>query len=137
MKHFIKMSAVIFAVMLVVDGVWLSVMGPRFYKIYLKHLFAESFNYMWALLFYMLYACLVNYFVVQPAMQYDQSVLHTFLQGCFLGLVVYSAYDLTNQATLKNWPIIVTVVDMLWGSILTGSTAALVHAIVQKYHIVL
>jgi len=122
----------IFFLFALVDGAWLTLMGQRFYRHYLGYLFADTFAYSWAILFYMLYAIAVAHFIVVPYATQSQISLSTlFFEGFLFGFVVYSAYDLTNQATIKNWPLIVTVVDMLWGATLTGIVVVLAHKFVK------
>ena len=114
-----------------IDGAWLMGMGQRFYRHHLGYLFADSFQYSWAILFYLLYAAAVTYFIFMPSKLQSFSMTTIFLQGFFFGLVVYSAYDLTNQATIKNWPLIVTIVDMLWGATLTGIVVSLASKFIK------
>lgn len=120
---FLQISRIVkvFLLLMLFDGVWLGLMGPRLYRQYLGYLFADSFAYSWAILFYLLYAAAISYFLIMPSLLYvESSMLKLFCQGFFFGLVVYAAYDLTNQATIKNWPLIITIVDMAWGATLTG-----------------
>jgi len=74
------------------------------------------------LVFYLLYAVGVTFFAVQPGLA-AQSWQGAALHGLAFGLVAYGVYDLTNQATLKHWPLTLTLVDMAWGSFLTGLAA--------------
>lgn len=103
----------------VLDAVWLFSMGGL-YKRWLAHLFSPSVVLMPVILFYLLYAFGIMYFVVNPAIKLSTGTLQIFFSGAFLGLVAYAAYDLTNHATMKAWPLQVTVIDMLWGALLTG-----------------
>jgi len=103
----------------VLDSIWLFSMGGQ-YKAWLAHLFATDINLPPILVFYPLYALAVVYFVVLPAVKGGSSLLTVLFSGALLGLAVYAAYDLTNQATMRDWPLVVTVVDMAWGAILTG-----------------
>ncbi len=129
--NMVRSLQVLFLFMLI-DGVWLFTMGPTFYKKHLGFLFADTFAYSWAILFYVLYAVAVTYFIFIPyKIQTDLSMLHLFGKAFFFGLVVYSAYDLTNQATIKNWPLIVTIVDMLWGATLTGIVVTLAAKLIK------
>ncbi len=114
-------SCKVFLLLMVIDSVWLLSMGQRFYRKWLGHVFADNVQYSWAILFYFLYAIALTYFIITPyAQQPYHSSIRIFLEGFLFGLVAYSAYDLTNQATIKGWPLVVTVVDMLWGATLTG-----------------
>lgn len=105
----------------ILDAIWLFSMGPTFYKKFLGHLTSSSAT-LWLpiVLFYLLYAVGITVFVALPALRANTSYLSVFLFGALLGLVAYGAYDFTNQATLRDWPVIVTVVDLAWGAFLTG-----------------
>jgi uncharacterized membrane protein len=71
-------------------------------------------------LFYIIYAIGITVFVTMPAIQNGMLYLKIFLAGGLFGFVAYGAYDFTNQATLREWPVIVTIVDLAWGAVLTG-----------------
>jgi uncharacterized membrane protein len=105
---------------LAIDVVWLSTMAKRFYAPNIGHLLAESPKFGPAIAFYALYIFGVIFFVVSPALGNGVGLLKVFFSGAILGLVAYGTYDLTNQATLKEWPLLVTVVDLLWGALLTS-----------------
>ena len=111
--------------MLAIDSVWLGTMMNRFYKSRMGHLLGDKVAYAPAVIFYLLYAVGVILLVVQPALKQSTSLLHVFLYGALLGLVGYGTYDLTNQATLKNWPTSLTLVDLTWGALLTGIVSVL------------
>jgi uncharacterized membrane protein len=105
---------------LAIDAVWLSTMAKRFYAPNIGHLLAESPKFGPAIAFYALYIFGVVFFVVSPALGNGAGLFKIFLSGAILGVVAYGTYDLTNQATLKDWPLLVTVVDLFWGALLTG-----------------
>jgi uncharacterized membrane protein len=105
--------------MAVLDGFWLGVVARKFYRRHLGGVMAESPRWLPAVLFYLLYAVGVWYFVVDPAVQVADPE-QAAVRGAFFGLLAYGTYDLTNMATLKNWPLIVTVVDMAWGAVMTA-----------------
>jgi uncharacterized membrane protein len=84
-------------------------------------------------MFYVIYIVAISIFVVLPALQGNFSVGKVFLLGAFLGLTAYATYDLTNQATLKNWPTIVTIIDLIWGAMLTGTVSALTFLITRHF----
>lgn len=125
MKSFLISYATAFFSMLAIDAVWLSVMSKRFYTPYLGHLLADAPRFVPAGIFYVLYIFGIVFFVVSPALENGASLLKVFLSGALLGLFAYATYDLTNQATLKSWPTIVTLVDLVWGTLLTGTIAVL------------
>lgn len=107
----------------IVDGVWLMLMSKSFYQKHLGSLMGEV-QWLPVLLFYPLYVAGVTALVVLPALRAGNSIGHVFVMGALFGLVAYATYDLTNQATIRDWPVIVTVVDLLWGTALTGIVSA-------------
>jgi uncharacterized membrane protein len=109
--------------MLPPDAAWLAVMGRAFYAPRIGHLMADSPSLLPAAFFYLLYALGLSVFVVVPAVRGRTPLPKVFALGALLGLVAYGTYDLTNQATLWNWPIVVTLVDLAWGGCLTGAVA--------------
>jgi uncharacterized membrane protein len=120
-----KMLAVYAATLVVftgVDFVWLGRMGDSFYRPAMGGLAMEGFRLGPAIVFYLLYALGIVFFAVSPALA-SQSWKMAAAYGLALGLVGYGVYDLTNQATLKNWPLSLTLVDMAWGCFLTGLSA--------------
>ena len=110
-------------VFLALDAVWLGAVAKGFYKRHLGHLMTPDINWAAALLFYLLYIAAILVFVTVPAAR-SGSPARAVLLGAFLGLVAYATYDLTNLATLKDWPVIVTVVDLIWGATLTSAVSA-------------
>jgi uncharacterized membrane protein len=126
--EFIKIYITAFLSFLAIDAVWLGVIAPRFYRKYIGHLMAENANLFAAGLFYVLFIAGLTMFVIQPAIK-EASWLVALTRGAFFGLVTYATFDLTNQAVLKNWPWTVTLVDMLWGTVLAASVALTSYAI--------
>ena len=106
--------------MLAIDGIWLATMSKRFYAAHLGSLMKASPKLAPAGIFYLLYALGITLLVAVPAVNDGTALLKVFAYGALLGLVAYGTYDLTNQATLKVWPVVVTVVDLVWGALLTG-----------------
>lgn len=111
-------------IFLVLDSLWLGYIAPGFYRTQIGHLMADRPNLIAALLFYILYIAALVHFVVEPAVTHSNIKL-AFWSGAFFGLVAYATYDLTNLATLRDWPVLLTVVDLVWGTILTGTTSML------------
>ncbi|KUG23004.1 hypothetical protein ASZ90_007221 [hydrocarbon metagenome] len=110
-------------VFFVIDMLWIGVLAKDFYRNNLGHLFRENINWAAALIFYFLYIIGILIFATLPAME-KQSLGRAVLLGALFGFFAYATYDLTNFATLKDWPLKVTVVDMIWGMVLTASVAA-------------
>jgi len=105
-----------------VDLVWLGVVANTFYPRHLGHLLSAQVQWVPAILFYLLFIAGIVFFAVRPALEAGRA-RRALVNGAFLGLVAYATYDLTNQATMRDWPVIVTVVDLVWGTVLTGSVA--------------
>jgi uncharacterized membrane protein len=118
--------------MLVIDGVWLSVMFKPFYGRNIGHLLADSLSFSAAFLFYILYGIGINVFVVLPALRNGASLSEIIYFGFLFGVVTYATYDLTNQATLRDWPWVVTVVDIIWGGVLVASVS-LISTLATRY----
>lgn len=110
-------------VLLALDSVWLTTMAPILYRPNLGDTLQDPFRLVPAILFYLIYLFGILYFAVLPSLD-SGKVSTAFIRGALLGLVCYGTYDLTNQATLKVWPTIVTVVDMAWGVTITAATSA-------------
>jgi uncharacterized membrane protein len=119
----LKLYVITLIVFLGIDSFWLGLVAPQFYRSQIGHLMAERANLPAAGLFYLLFVGALVYFVVEPGFRIG-TIRGALLRGGLFGLVTYATYDLTNLATLRDWPLLVTVVDMLWGTALTAATAA-------------
>lgn len=106
------------------DFVWLTLVAQSFYRQQLGHLLSDHFLLLPGIFFYLLYCVGLFVFVIQPSLK-GAPLLEVFLRGCFFGLLCYATYDLTNQATLRDWPIVVTVVDIAWGATVAGVVSTL------------
>lgn len=102
-----------------IDSLWLGLVAPSFYRSQIGFIMAENPNFFAAGIFYLLFVFGMVIFVVEPAMK-NESMVQNVMKGALFGLVTYATYDLTNFATLANWPLLVTVVDMLWGIVLSA-----------------
>jgi uncharacterized membrane protein len=111
-----------------IDLVWLGVVAKTFYQQQIGHLMSPEVNWAAALLFYAVYVGGIVVFAVKPAFE-DGGAIRALTYGAALGFVAYATYDLTNQATMKDWPALVTVIDLAWGTVLTASVAFL------SYHV--
>lgn len=136
MKFFIFSFIAVIVSMILIDGVWLAVMASRFYIPNVGHLFKEAMELWPAVTFYIIYAVALSIFVVLPALKNNTGYIELFLLGLLFGMVTYGTYDLTNQVTLKNWPWIVTVVDIAWGSTLAG-IVSLISTFLTRHFFVL
>ena len=105
---------------LAIDSIWLGVVARNLYKNQLGSLLAENPNWFAAIAFYLLFVVGVVVFAIAPAISAG-SPWKALALGSLLGLVTYATYDLTNHATLKNWPLIITLVDLAWGTFFTAT----------------
>jgi uncharacterized membrane protein len=119
------------AVMAVLDGLWLGLVARSFYRQHLGFLMAESPNWIAAGAFYVIYAIGVTVFATAPGVE-EGSALAAAWRGALFGFVAYATYDLTNMATLRGWPTIVTIVDMAWGTALSAAVAGLAAFLVLQ-----
>lgn len=111
---------------LVIDYIWLKYIALSFYREQIGHLMLDKPNLGIALLFYLFYVVGVVVLAVNPALEKGQWTT-AVLYGGLLGFVAYGTYDITNLATLKSWPPIVAIVDIIWGTVLTASVAAIAY----------
>jgi len=124
MMYYLKLYAATFVGFLAIDIVWLAFVARSFYKSQLGFLLSDQPNWWAAIVFYLLFIAGLLVFVIAPAVEAG-SLRKALLLGAFFGLVTYATYDLTNHATIKNWPWIVTLVDMTWGTILATMVSCL------------
>jgi uncharacterized membrane protein len=120
------------AIFFAVDFVWLGLMAKSFYRDHIGHLMADHVNMTAAVGFYLLYIVGIVVFAVLPALQSD-SWKTALVLGGLLGLIAYGTYDMTNLATLRDWPVAVAVVDMAWGTALTAASATAGYFICRMF----
>ncbi len=106
----------------IADLLWLGVVARTFYRDSLGPLMANPFDLKAAAAFYLIFPIGIVIFAVAPALA-AVSASQALLMGALFGFFCYATYDLTNLATLKNWPLKMSLVDMVWGAVLTGATA--------------
>ncbi|MDH4196363.1 MAG: DUF2177 family protein [Candidatus Aminicenantes bacterium] len=123
-KQALVLYAITLAVFFLIDMVWLGVVAKGFYRRHLGVLLSPKVNWPAAILFYLIFIVGLLVFAVRPALLRG-APLEALGLGAFLGLVSYATYDLSNLATIKDWPLIVTVVDLVWGTVLGGSVSFL------------
>ena len=124
MKTNLLIYGIALLLLIIIDGIWLNFVIRNFVTHSIGHLMKERVDILPALFFYPLYALGIIILVILPAINGEFSLWKVFLMGSLLGLVAYGAYDLTNAATLKDWPLSMTVLDMAWGTLLTGAVSA-------------
>ena len=128
---FIKLFFIALPVFFVIDIIWLVFVAKKFYQEQIGFLMKPDVNWTAAIIFYLIFIAGLILFVISPALE-KQSWVHAILFGALFGLITYATYDLTNLATLKDWPVLVTVVDLIWGTFLAASVSVITYLIASK-----
>jgi uncharacterized membrane protein len=119
-------------VFLAVDAVWLTLAPQRLYRPLMGDMLVENFRLVPAVLFYLIYIAGIVVFAISPALATERWTTATGY-GALLGFFAYATYDLTNQATLRNWPVPVTIADLCWGTLLTAFAATMGFLITRAF----
>ena len=122
MIYNLKLYFILLAAFFAIDMVWLGLVARPFYQKHLGFLLAPSTNWLAAIIFYLLFILGLLVFVVLPGLA-DGSFKTTLVRAALFGLITYATYDLTNLATLKDWPLLLSMVDMIWGVVLSVSVS--------------
>lgn len=128
---FIKLYLITLPIFFGIDMIWLGFVAKNFYSKHLGYLMAQTPNWTAALIFYLLFIGGLVFFVIAPALE-KNSWQYALGTGVLFGLMTYATYDLTNLATVKNWPFIVTVVDLVWGMALSASVSVVSYFLAKK-----
>jgi uncharacterized membrane protein len=127
-----KLYMIALPVFFAIDMVWLGLVARNFYQREIGFLMKTDVNWTAAMVFYLLFILGLVIFVIQPAV--EKNIWHNAIVfGALFGLMTYATYDLTNLATLKGWPILVTVVDLIWGMTLSASVATISFFIAKRF----
>ncbi|MCO7180279.1 DUF2177 family protein [Lactococcus formosensis] len=130
MFQFLKLFLINAVIFLILDSLWLIFANKKFYQPYIGHLMGQT-KLLPAIIFYFIYVAALVFFVLVPG-QEKESLSYVLLAGVFFGVVCYATYDLTNLATLSDWPLKITIVDIIWGSFVTSLSATLTYIIAAK-----
>ena len=130
---FLKLYVLTIPVFFLVDIVWLGFVAKNFYRHNLKRFLADEVNWIAAICFYLIYIVGILFFATLPALQ-TGGLKRAFCLGAAYGFFTYATYDLTNMATLKNWPLNVVIVDIFWGTALCAIVASFSFLIGFKLH---
>jgi uncharacterized membrane protein len=131
MFYYLKLYIATLIVFFAIDLFWIGIVARTFYRKQIGFLLAPSPNWTAAIIFYLLFILGLLYFVVVPGLN-ENSFKITFLRAALFGLITYSTYDLTNLATVKDWPLLITAVDMIWGTVLSVAVS-LVSFMIGKW----
>jgi len=119
----------------VIDMVWLLAIARNFYREQLGDLFTKQIIWPAAIVFYLLFVAGIVLFAVSLAIE-KNSLLIALFYGALFGLISYATYDLTNLATIKNWPLTMTIVDLTWGTILSSVVATSTYLLIKWFSLV-
>lgn len=113
-----------------IDMLWLGLIARNLYRKYLGSFLSDTVNWTAAIIFYLLFIVGIFYFAILPAIE-KNSLAKAVLSGALFGFFTYATYDLTNLATLKNWPLPIVFIDMAWGAVLTALVSTAGYYIVK------
>lgn len=125
---FIEIFLIALFVFFIIDIIWLGFVAKKLYDKQIGQLLKPKYNWTAAIIFYVIFVTGLVFFVIEPAIKKD-SWEDALLLGAFFGFVCYATYDLTNLAVKKNWPLFITVVDLIWGTVLAASVSILTYLI--------
>jgi uncharacterized membrane protein len=128
---FIKLYAIALPVFFVIDMLWLGFVATNFYRNQIGFLMRDELNWVAAIIFYLLFIVGLVIFVIAPAFE-KKSWTDALLFGALFGLITYATYDLSNLATIKDWPLLVTIVDLVWGATLAASVSTVTYFIARR-----
>ena len=121
------------AVLVLADMVWLGIMASRLYRPTLGDIALSSVNLSPAFAFYILYPVGLVFFAILPALK-GGSIFMALSYGALFGFFTYATYDLTNHATLRNWTLQLTLIDVAWGSMLAAGAAAAGYLVASRFN---
>lgn len=119
---FVKLYFIALPIFFAMDMIWLGVAAKNFYAKQIGFLMKSNVNWLAAVLFYLLFIVGLVVFVIAPAVE-KGSWVRALLFGALFGLITYATYDLTNLATVRDWPLALTAVDLTWGAVLAASVS--------------
>ena len=125
---FQKLYLIALPVFFIIDMIWLGLVAKNFYRSQIGFLMKININWVAAIIFYFLFIAGLVFFVLSPAIE-KRSLSYAIMAAIFYGLLTYSTYDLTNLATLKDWPLLLTIVDIIWGMVLSVSVSFITYLI--------
>jgi uncharacterized membrane protein len=128
---FLRLFLIALPVFFITDMIWLALVAKNFYQKQIGFLIKSDINWSAAIIFYLLFISGLVIFVIAPAVS-KGSWKDALIFGALFGLITYSTYDLTNLATLRGWPLSVTIVDLVWGSFLASFISVITYFINDK-----
>ena len=129
---FQKLYLISLSVFFIIDMIWLGFIAKNFYRSQIGFLMKTNINWTAAIIFYLLFIAGLVFFVLAPAIE-KRSIFFALTTAAFYGILTYSTYDLTNLATLKDWPLLITIVDIIWGMVLSVSVTLVSYLIAIRF----
>lgn len=123
---FLTLYVISIPIFFLIDMLWLGLIAKNFYQVRIGHLMEIS--WLPAIIFYLIFLVGLTYFAMYPAAQAG-SLQTALIAGALFGFFTYATYDLTNLATIRDWPLDMVIIDILWGTFLGGTVS------VATYHI--
>lgn len=134
MQRTIKLYLLAFVAFLAIDGIWLTFVAQSLYKQYLGYLMSPNPNLAAAGIFYLVFVVGLLVFVVLPGLK-EKSLGQTLARAALFGFVSYATYDLTNLATVKDWPVAITLIDLTWGTFLSAAVTFITITLARRLKI--
>jgi uncharacterized membrane protein len=131
---FLKLYAIALPVFFALDMIWLGLLARDFYKNQIGFLMKPDVNWTAAIIFYLLFLAGLVLFVIEPAFT-KKEWTRALWTGAFFGMITYATYDLTNLATLKDWPLKMVIVDMIWGTVLAAGVSLVTYFVAVKLNL--
>lgn len=115
-----------------IDMLWLGYVAPSFYKSHIGHLMSDTVRWPVAIVFYLLFLVGLLLFALIPALE-GRGLSYALIYGALFGFFTYMTYDMTNWATLRDWPMLLSLVDMMWGTLLSLTVSGVTYWISTTY----
>lgn len=128
LKQFAKLYLIVLPVFFAIDLVWLGLLAKDFYDAQIGTLLKADVNWTAAIAFYLVFIAGIVHFVLMPAVD-RHSLKQAALNGAAFGFVTYATFDLTSLALIRDWPLLITAVDLAWGTVLTSSVSSIAFAL--------
>jgi uncharacterized membrane protein len=132
-SFYLKLYLLTVPVFFIIDLLWLGVVAKNYYQKNLNYILSPNVNWTAAIIFYLMYIAGILIFAVLPGLVKD-SVRHAAVWGALFGFFTYATYELTNLALLKDWPLNIVIVDILWGVVLCSAVASLSFYLAKWLH---
>jgi uncharacterized membrane protein len=128
----LKIYGITLCIFFAIDLVWLTLIAKNFYNKHIGFMLRPDVNWTAAIIFYLLFILGLVLFVIKPSLDM-QSWKNALVMGALFGLITYATFDLTNLALIKDWSLLVTIVDLCWGAFIASAVSTISYLITTKY----